>query len=584
MPEDYKKPGEMTSQEVVQKADLYDARWTSKIKLRAARREATYQREVWDEKINKHADATQERQSKKKKRQLKKMDMTLKTSNNELAAKNEVETMELQAKSLDENRAQLKGKEAETSLSLKRNIKQVEAMKEAPGQAAEADRITASGILGEMRIAKAHADHILTGLSKKESQSTPLVMLDAAMKRAIADPNQENIAGAKERIERTVAEIEQIKEERNVKLVQQGIEKTSKELKDKEEAIALIKKKAEIKEKRSAELKSKQDEHYQSTLQYVMGKQKLKNTRFYNAELAEKWIAHEGRVDEEHNEKQDYKLHYLQAKETKQKTDHKNLQRERQERCDFLLQRKSEVELRRTAAINAVNSAKDAQQNAPASMDEHSKTVLDLNLNDAKNKVYGLNEEAADADTQVRHCDKNLARRRRTCSCDDSTVSHAHDDEQLVLLQEAAQETLPAPAQPAPEPWVRRRVVTVDSNGDWVPQHQHRRRRYFFHQRQPQPTMVELPGVKTVCPCCHPNMRPQSEACMVKEVEAQVAKNAGISALRNVYVEGKESGEDPHFRFRMPGVFPGAVDVTKQKTARDAETPNDQGGAPAGAH
>merc|ERR1712070_394071 len=85
-------------------------------------------------------------------------------------------------------------------LAISENIKVIEKMVNSEGPDAADDRSTAVAMLAKLRVAKAHSDGTLPGLSKSQLKLPCLVSLHAAIKLATGDPSEKNLKRAKRRV------------------------------------------------------------------------------------------------------------------------------------------------------------------------------------------------------------------------------------------------------------------------------------------------------------------------------------------------------------------------------------------------
>lgn len=540
MDEDVKPPGQPTTQELKNKAGSWEANHMALLHIVAERREKKFQFKASRENLHKYSDRKTERKEKYDKRQ--EVRVTKKMSMMDKEEQAAMQTRELNEKAslLDQNTAQGKEKEAKSSNELSVNIKALEKMKEGESDSAKGDRDTIQAALASMRVAKAHADRYITGLSKKERKSHVLVMMHAAMEKAVGDPNAGNVAAAKAAIEDGVADIEREKEVNNKKLVKTAQETTNKELVHKEEALAAEKATKEYKQKRASWKKSKLAENMQIGYNLPVELNKLQNGKYWNGELADKWAAGQKRIADEIAVKQHHELVLMETKEKEQKKDEADQYKSYDEQCNYLEGERQKVLARRSDAIAYYNKARDAVRRPPAGADVHTRAALDRRVEAAKDRMYGANERAADADLQLRHCQSQKVRRRRTCACDDPPKRRMREMmDKDVLLQVAA--------LPQPLPWIRRRQV----KHPWkAPSPTQRRRAYVFDTSQNEkPRFAMFPGM--VCPCCNSAERPQRAICLIKDVKEKILKN---KARRNAPPKPKnEKAGDPRFHYRSPG-------------------------------
>jgi len=190
----------------------------------------------------------------------------------------------------------------------------------------------------------------------------------------------------------------------------------------------------------------------------------------------------------------------------------------------------------KTQARDAERKVKEATQKTKAkeenskqaaiaehiAMEKQKKTELaegTRKAHNAESTMQEANTKAANADTQARHCEGEMYRRRRTCACDDQ------GGEELGEPKWARKGRRLLVATPAPYSkanfvadklkmanWERRRY---QRRRYVAPTAAARRRRYAFPAPPPP---ARIPGA--VCPCCSPNQTPKSTACQLKDAKA----------------------------------------------------------------
>jgi len=234
----------------------------------------------------------------------------------------------------------------------------------------------------------------------------------------------------------------------------------------------------------------------------------------------------------------------METKEREQKKDEADQYKTFQEQCEYLQNDQQKVLARRSGAIAYYNKAIDAMRRPPVGSDVHAKAALSRRADAAKDRMYGANERAADADLQLRKCESQKLRRRRTCACDDPSKRLMRETMANEVLLEVA-------ALPQPLPWIRRRQI----KHPWkAPSPTQRRRAYVFDTSGAEkPRFAMMPGA--VCPCCNSAERPQREVCLIKDVKEKILKNG--AKRKSPRKPKNEKAGDPEYNYRKPGKFEG---------------------------
>jgi len=392
--------------------------------------------------------------------------------------------------------------------------------------------------------------------------------------RAVGDPTDENIQGVQDEVERTVSKLDKLREKRARALSDLSNRRIQEENTQKEEEIAHKKMVREQAKKRAYLKDAMTRAHVDEDMVWKMKDQKVRDDLKASDETIEKWKAHERRKENEAADKKTVVFKNFKNNEVQQKTMHKDVEKERLERCDVLLRHKLDVKKRRQEAIDALGTAKAKFQLATQNtglvrlaLEKHTAAAEKRRVEANQERLNAMNEEAADADVQVRACAAEAMRRRRTCVCDDPDFkgNQSPKPQTDVLLQEEAQPTVPTEQAETPattgytkpeevKPWIRRR----QTEKPWQPPSPvDRRRAYVYATAAPdQPrSFAGVPGVYpgVVCPCCGPGQRPKTDQCMLRDMKEMVLKNEQRNRRQERMTPSKQNTEDPRHRFRVPG-------------------------------
>lgn len=255
-----KPSGTYPTEALKEKAGKIERRFLARKKVMADKRKAEWEKKVLQAKVDKLADQTlaakdkrvQERLRKKKKMKV----VRMKAYKAKLKAKKEKKEGRKFA-----SRSMITGERAEKAkVAVGKAVGVFESMRDAEGPNARDDRKTTIAALAKLRIAEAHLDGSLPGLTKKQRKNPCLLALHRALTLATGDPTARNVINAKTQLEKST---ECQKYEKGRKIQKKlNLAKHQKERAAKKRREYLAKKKIadEITNKRQTERKGKHGE------------------------------------------------------------------------------------------------------------------------------------------------------------------------------------------------------------------------------------------------------------------------------------------------------------------------------------
>jgi len=400
-------------------------------------------------------------------------------------------------------------------------IKKTEELRDGKSKAAEADRTAVTGILAKLRIAKAHADGDIVGLTDHQKTEIPVVMLHNAVENMVGKQTDKSVLLARGALQRNAAYVAERNQKSIVGLHQQHEKKVEEESSNKKEGDTKLKLKKEISQKKATEKDGKKIEEVNRQLE-LPGKKIKEGWGKKEASLIRgNWMARQQRITDEIAVKGTFKTEHLQMVEKSEKKQAGEEKAFLQQSCGALMTKKTETLEIRTKKIDAFGMARDhvvvAQDMIKAKKVDDEKGLKD-SLKKAEeaaktkeSEMQEANQKAAEADTDMRNCGGSMLRRRRTCACDDPPAGIGREEEEEEDELGETSETAPLEAYERrryvrrryqePNPADRRRAYSGPGSGSEAPR---------------------MPG--KVCPCCPPNQKPKTTACMVAEAQAAAAE------------------------------------------------------------
>jgi len=441
------------------------------------------------------------------------------------------------------------------SISLKVAIKKTEALKDGEGVSALADRQSVGAMLAKLRIAQAHADGSIKGLTKHQRQQTPDLMLHSSVENMVGKQTEKSIMLAKDALKDAAKSATERHWKGIDALKKEYVKRTITEKEEKTEMDSKIKLTKETSEKKSAEKDGKQIENVNDQLEMPGKKIKEGWGKKEMSLIRANWMAHEQRVTDEKAVKGTLQTARIKESEKSEKKQAAESATFMKESCASYGTKKTQAEAIRMKKIDAYSIARDHVQltqemltakfpNGRRLLQASQVEVLqgtnkgevgeeagvkirgevseaelkaavktkETEMSTAETEMKESNEKAAEADTEYRNCGGAILRRRRTCLCDGPL-----DNDEEIELGETDDASYEEQQVYERRRYVRRRYV--EPSGD--------RRRYNGPGAGSiAPTM---PG--TVCPCCPPGQTPKSTACMVADAQAK-AKEAQDDANR----------------------------------------------------
>lgn len=445
------------------------------------------------------------------------------------------------------NKGRIMESTSKASISLKVAIKKTEALKNGEGINALGDRQSASAMLAKLRIAQAHADGSIKGLTKAQREQTPDLMLHSSVENMVGKQTEQSIMLAKHALK----DAAKAAKERHWKgidaLKAEYVKRVATEKEEKTEMDQKLKLTKETAEKKNAEKAGKKIENVNDQLEKPGKKIKEGWGKKEMSLIRANWMAHEQRITDEKAVKGTLQTARIKETEKSEKAQVAEEAVFMKESCGSLNTKKTEALEIRTKKIDAYGMAREhvvvtqemldaaggasrrllqapqvevlegtnkgevgeeAGVKMTAGADEATlKTALKQKEDaaaTAQTEMKEANEKAAEADTDYRKCGGAMMRRRRTCACDDPPGGAPSDEIELGETDDSSEEELPVYER---RRYVRRRYKEPTG----------RRRRYSGPGAGS--TAARMPGV--VCPCCPPGQKPKTTACMVADAQAK---------------------------------------------------------------
>lgn len=250
-------------------------------------------------KVSRYADYIQEIRKKREDAEKENGAKVGKIRGKEYSAKQTVKANKQRSDDLDTKMAYGDERQNKANFALQGAIKTVTSLKNGDGFAAMGDRHTASGMLARLRIAQAHADNTIKGLTKKQKKNVSIKMLHEAVTLATGSPTETNLGLAIKQIKDTTAESTRESYEK-IDIMNKNHENDQKAFAKKQLDAELMKKHSrENNAKKTAEKSGKRQENLFDGL--VLPSKKLQESydKKTNQEARSKWTAHEERVIDE---------------------------------------------------------------------------------------------------------------------------------------------------------------------------------------------------------------------------------------------------------------------------------------------
>jgi len=341
-----------------QKAEEIERSTLAKHQVKAERQEQDWMRKVQKIKVDKIADASIEMKTKHKKLQERRMKELTAKNDKKLKADKDLLMYKTDAAKLNENMARQFATEESAAKALRISIKKTATLVGGEGKAAVADRKATTAMLAELRVAEAHADGSIKGLSKDQQGRTEFVLLHAAVETAVGTPTEENVDLAEKQLKDTARKTHEKHGKLVGKMTKDFKNKEGHEMKAKEDRGVEINAKTELKQKVSQEKDGKKVENINDHMELPGKKIKEGYQKKANDLVRSNWYKHEQRVTDELSVKSGMKTERMIANEKSDKKQAAALERENKRICKGLLEKKVRALEKRHKAISAFSAAR----------------------------------------------------------------------------------------------------------------------------------------------------------------------------------------------------------------------------------
>merc|ERR1712070_194514 len=205
-------PGVFPSKHLKAKADEIARKFLAKNKIIADKKEKKWRKKVLRVKVNKSADQMIRKKNKKVKKKLKRVAKLIKVRKKAYKAKLKAKKF-LNTADIDEDHI-INSKEREGKAIKELDIAKahVKKLRDMPGVDAKRDKKAAQVLLSKIRIAKAHADHTIVGLTPEQKKNPAYLALHQAIVVAAGDPTDHNLQNAERQIK--VTQVAVVKEKK----------------------------------------------------------------------------------------------------------------------------------------------------------------------------------------------------------------------------------------------------------------------------------------------------------------------------------------------------------------------------------
>jgi len=351
--------GDFPTQELKEKSRDVERQYLAKQKVIADFKEEKWRKKVMKVKVSKYADYLEEIKAKQLSVETEKNAKITAVRKKENDAKNTVTANRQRADDLDAKMAYGDERQKKANAALKSAIKQVGALKNGQGMHADADRSIASAMLAKLRVAQAHNDNSIVGLTADQKKSQKISLLHSSIELAVGSPTDTNLALAVRQIKETTAdstkqsyeEIEKMhtKYEVDQKAFQKKLEDAEKMQKHSKEHTS----------KKTAEKDGKRNDKMSEGLELPAKRLKEKYNKKDNEERRYKWTSHEDRVTAEYAQKGTLKTESYKIQESDFKKTKAAEEKVLKEECAVLEKKKMGIMEGRNKAVAAFNTARE---------------------------------------------------------------------------------------------------------------------------------------------------------------------------------------------------------------------------------
>merc|ERR1711871_1040212 len=367
--------GALPVQEMKQKAEEIERSTLAKHKVKADRKEQQWKIRVQKIKVEKIADASMGEQGKYQKLQEGRIKELTAKNEKKSQAEQDIVGYKTEGARLAENMARNMATQESAAKALRTGIKSTAKLVAGEGKNAIADRKAASAMLAELRVAEAHADGTIKGLTDAQKANTDFQLLHAAVETAVGTPTLSNVDLAEKQLKDTAKKTHEKHGKLIGKMEVQFKAKRVQELKNKEDRAVEDKAKKELKEKRGQEKGGKKVENINDHMELPGKKIKEWYQKKANDLVRNNWFKHEQRVTDELAVKSRMKTERMIANEQSDKKGAKLAEAENKKVCKSLLAKKVSALERRHKAISAFSAARRGLIKAQATLNGQKTTI-----------------------------------------------------------------------------------------------------------------------------------------------------------------------------------------------------------------
>jgi len=400
--------GSFPSAKLKSNADEIARKFLAKQKLLADRKERKWQMKVLKVKVNKAADQMLRKKNKRVKKKLKKAAKLKKQRKKSYKAKLKAIKFKDTA-NIDEDhivnsdeRAKKAVKELNIAASRVRHLRDMK------GHYAKADKKAAQVLLSKIRIARAHADKTIIGLTPEQKKNPAYLSLHQAITVAAGDPTDSNLKMA----------------ERQVKVTQAAVVKEKKyKIWKAKDVVVKEKKGKRLAERKKKEIKAKAAEKKKKKKMEKKLKEKTRKAKVEQAAKRRKEVALKKVMKERRKKwkKKQEKIMKKRAKERKKKGGERAKKAKANELkkklgSAFGNERCRKIALKKQKAMEKRRKAIGAQASARAANARKSTANTKLRVKNTLNKMRERNVKLSRTSSNLRVCIRSTYRRRR-CVC-----------------------------------------------------------------------------------------------------------------------------------------------------------------------
>lgn len=298
---------------------------------------ADYHEQKWNLKVRefrvkKRADKVLAKRARDKKEQTKRLAYMSKLKIDAYGASQQSAEDAARASLQGEHMSVFQEREHKASTALQVTIKKSEAMAAGEGDMAKADRRAAEAAIGKLRVAKAHVDHELIGLTDKQRHVQSVALLHQSLEDAVANPNVFSELNVKRQMKESQWDFEKTRKKEIKAKNKNAAEKTDEENTEKEQYIT------EQGQKRW--IKKMHDMLDQDTEDRILDRERkvqedaiLKKKVEKDDEVRHKWLAHEQKGTQEVMVKADRATHLMRTSEITAKSKKNIFMKTLKDRC-----------------------------------------------------------------------------------------------------------------------------------------------------------------------------------------------------------------------------------------------------------